>query len=41
MIIYLDQNKWIDLTRAISNPEKNPKYIDVANLILKKVENGE
>lgn len=41
MIIYLDQNKWIDLAKAIINPEKNPKYVEVSNLVLEKIKNGE
>lgn len=41
MIIYLDQNKWIDLAKAIVNPNKYPKYVKVANLVLEKTKNGE
>lgn len=41
MIIYLDQNKWIDLARSIIKPEDNPKFVDVATLIQAKSENGE
>jgi len=41
MIIYLDQNKWIDLAKAIVKPEENQKYSKVANLVLKKIENQE
>jgi len=41
MIIYLDQNKWIDLAKAIINPRKNPKYVKAANLVVKKIENSE
>lgn len=41
MIIYLDQNKWIDLARALIKPEDNPNFIDVANLIKDKSTKGE
>lgn len=41
MIIYLDQNKWIDLAKAILNPTDNPNYVEVSNLVLEKIENGE
>jgi len=41
MIIYLDQNKWIDLARSIIKPEDNPKFVDVATLIQAKSTNGE
>lgn len=40
MIIYLDQNKWIDLAKAIVKPEENPKYKEVANLVIEKAEQG-
>lgn len=41
MIIYLDQNKWIDLAKAINKPDEHPQYVDVAVKVLKKVENNE
>lgn len=41
MKIYLDQNKWIDLARAIIKPDKNPKYVEVSKLIQKKSDSGE
>lgn len=41
MIIYLDQNKWIDIAKTISNPERYPKYIDVVKLIKEKADLGE
>lgn len=41
MIIYLDQNKWIDLAKAINKPDENPQYVDVAVKVLKKVEGDE
>ena len=41
MIIYLDQNKWIDVARAIIKPEDNPRFVDVANMIQVKSEKGE
>ena len=41
MIIYLDQNKWIDLAKAIMKPEKYPKYVDVAKLIEEKAKREE
>ncbi len=40
-IIYLDQNKWIDLAKAINKPKEYPKYQKVANLILEKVKKGD
>ena len=40
-IIYLDQNKWIDLLKSIVKPNEYPKYIDIANLIQNKVDSGE
>lgn len=41
MIIYLDQNKWIDLAKTIIKPNENTKYKDVANLILDRSNSGE
>ena len=40
-VIYLDQNKWIELAKAIIKPEENKKYADVADLISNKVERGD
>jgi hypothetical protein len=40
-IIYLDQNKWIDLLKSIVKPKEYPKYIDIANLIQNKANSGE
>ncbi len=39
--IYLDQNKWIDLGRAILRPDDDNTYVEVAELIKNKVEKGE
>jgi hypothetical protein len=41
MIIYLDQNKWIDLAKAINKPEEYPKYVKTANLVLEKAKSGD
>jgi hypothetical protein len=41
MIIYLDQNKWIDLAKAINKPEEYPIYVKTANLVLEKVKSGD
>jgi len=41
VIIYLDQNKWIDLARAISEPQQYPNYVEVAEKIKKKVREEE
>jgi hypothetical protein len=41
MNIYLDQNKWIDLARAILRPSEYPTYVDVANKITSKTASGE
>lgn len=41
MIIYLDQNKWIDIAKAILKPDENPKYVDVALKILEKANDNE
>ncbi|MGY6278066.1 hypothetical protein [Methylomonas sp. MgM2] len=35
--IYLDQNKWIDLAKAIIRPKQNTQYHEVSQLILSKV----
>lgn len=40
MIIYLDQNKWLDLARAIIKPKKFPKYVPVASAIQSKSDSG-
>lgn len=39
--IYLDQNKWIDLAKAIINPKHNTQYHEVSQLIQNKVESQE
>lgn len=41
MIIYLDQNKWIDLARSINDPIRFPEYVDVSKKIQEKIENDE
>ena len=40
-IIYLDQNKWIDLLKSMVKPKEYPKFIDVADLIKIKANSGE
>ena len=40
-IIYLDQNKWIDLARAFYGKPEGDKYNTVLNLLQEKVSSGE
>lgn len=40
-VIYLDQNKWIDLARAIIEPEEFPQFVEASKLVKEKAENGE
>lgn len=41
MVIYLDQNKWIDIAKTINNPKKYCQYIDVVHIIKEKSNSGE
>ncbi|GAB6181778.1 hypothetical protein JCM14036_30970 [Desulfotomaculum defluvii] len=40
-VIYLDQNKWIELAKAILNKPGSERFEDVKNKILEKVKNEE
>jgi hypothetical protein len=40
-VIYLDQNKWIDLARAFYGREDGEKYKDILDIITTKVANNE
>lgn len=40
-IIYLDQNKWIDLARTVLEQNGTEKYEEVKNYIMTKIENEE
>jgi hypothetical protein len=40
MIIYLDQNKWIDLARAYHNRDDGRDYVIIKDKILKCSEDG-
>ena len=40
-VIYLDQNKWIDIAKAVLNKPNSEMYTDVKDKILKKVSDGE
>ena len=40
-LIYLDLNKWIDLSKAYHNPQSAEKYVDIMEVLKKSVERGE
>ncbi|WP_162801245.1 hypothetical protein [Azospirillum brasilense] len=40
-VLYLDQNKWIDLARAATAPADNPEIRDILELLCSKVAAGE